>query len=497
MATVFREPLVGQSFARRLGSVDLIPNLLLTTLAVVAAAPFHQTQWPAPQKARFVEVTDVPQNILIHGIPAGPAPFRQTDWPATFKSRVVPNEPGPNLLVRQPVAATPFSQGDWFSPFKAKSVVTDIPPNLALTNAPVFFPAWNDPGTQNYKRVVLRVDLPSNLLLLQQPVTAPFGLDDWTPVPKYRSAQQAEVVPNILVRGIPASIAPFGQDDWFAPHKWRYAEPPNDWLNLPITTLQPATGVLTGVSGTGSLGNLTVNLSLALTGVTGTGGVGNLIPFTGTLIPLTGVSGFGSVGTLALSQGLIPNVQGIPLAVAALLLENAVFQVGALTYANSTTIPLGSVISQSPVADTLAFEDTKVDLLISSGFVSPVNNPTRPIHLPNLPNTILPPTNALVDSRGVMATNWWRYFLNVGNQAMGTNETSPATVAVSASPFVFTTPAQGTLLVSGGPVTLIEYSKDGITWYPTGAVGGPIQLVPNDQVRITYSNAPNLTFFPR
>jgi hypothetical protein len=119
------------------------------------------------------------------------------------------------------------------------------------------------------------------------------------------------------------------------------------------------------------------------------------------------------------------------------------------------------------------------------------------IKLPNLPNKILPPDNALVDNRGVIATNWWRFLLNVSNQAMGTNQTVPATVTIGASPYIFTTPAQGALLVSGGPVTLIELSKDGVTWYPLGVTQGQIQMVPNDHVRITYMNAPTLTFFPR
>jgi len=265
----------------------------------------------------------------------------------------------------------------------------------------------------------------------------------------------------------------------------------------PPSVVASFSGTLTGVSATGSVGTVIANSVIALTGVSATGSVGTVIPFAGTLIPLTGVSAIGSVGSVSLIKVLVPYVETLPLGVASVNLNNATLQVGTLTYQNSSTVPLGNVIHQAPVAGTVVFEDSAVNLQISSGYVSPINTPSGGIKLPNLPNKILPPDTTLVDQRGVLKPNWWRFLLNVSNQAMGTNQTVPATVTVGASPFVFTTPAQGTLLVSGGPVTLIEYSKDGATWYPTGVTQGQIQMVPNDHVRITYMNAPALTFFPR
>lgn len=257
------------------------------------------------------------------------------------------------------------------------------------------------------------------------------------------------------------------------------------------------TVALTGLQGTFSPGLLKPSTTVALSGQSGSFAPGIITPVSGVIVALTGITAVFTPGNLSLLELVIPNVQGIPLGTAALLLNNSSFQVGALTYQTSTTIALGSVILQVPVAGTLAFENTPVNLRISSGFLSPTNNPVGQIKLPNLPNKILPPDNALVDERGVIATNWWRFLLNVSNQALGTNQTTQATVTAGASPFVFTTPAQGTLLVSGGPVTLIEYSKDALTWYPTGVTQGQIQMVPNDHVRITYMNAPTLTFFPR
>lgn len=234
-----------------------------------------------------------------------------------------------------------------------------------------------------------------------------------------------------------------------------------------------------------------------LTGAAGQGKAGTLSAFAGIVVALAGHSGVGKAGLLTLPSFTIPNVEGATLQSGTLSLNAATFQVGSLSYINSTLIPLGSIITQTPIGGSTAVENSKVNLVISSGVPVPTNNPVGQIKVPNLPNKILPPDTTFVDDKGTINTNWWRFLANVSNQAMGTNQTVPATITVTASPFVFSTPAQGTLLVSGGPVTLIEYSKDQKTWYPTGVTQGQIQMVPNDSVRITYMNKPTLTFFPR
>jgi len=192
-----------------------------------------------------------------------------------------------------------------------------------------------------------------------------------------------------------------------------------------------------------------------------------------------------------------PQLVGLTQAAAIAILQNAGLFLGTVSFASNTAYPVGIIASQSPAFSAPIVIGGSVNIVISTGVPSPTVMPTSSSKPPNLPNTILPPNNALVDERGVIATNWWRFLLNVSQQAFGVNATQPATVTVTASPFVFTAVVQGSLLVAGGPVSLIEYSKDAVTWFPMGIVQGPIQVVPNDHVRITYTNAPALTFFPR
>lgn len=62
--------------------------------------------------------------------------------------------------------------------------------------------------------------------------------------------------------------------------------------------------------------------------------------------------------------------------------------------------------------------------------------------------------------------------------------------AVGASPFSYVSPRRQAVLVSGGTVTLIEYSRDGTTFYATGLVAGMFVLETGDILRVTYAVAP-------
>jgi hypothetical protein len=74
----------------------------------------------------------------------------------------------------------------------------------------------------------------------------------------------------------------------------------------------------------------------------------------------------------------------------------------------------------------------------------------------------------------------------------------PVGVAVGASPWVYQA-LQGyreTLIVSGGTVSLIEFSRDGTTWFGLGETAGMFVLDPADRLRITHTAAPVVTRIP-
>lgn len=79
---------------------------------------------------------------------------------------------------------------------------------------------------------------------------------------------------------------------------------------------------------------------------------------------------------------------------------------------------------------------------------------------------------------------------------------SPAPVqvlTVTASPFVFQAPfsnGECFVIVQGGTVSKIEFSRDGINFFDTALTAGPVPLSGGDYLRVTYSGLPTMTFVP-
>jgi hypothetical protein len=75
----------------------------------------------------------------------------------------------------------------------------------------------------------------------------------------------------------------------------------------------------------------------------------------------------------------------------------------------------------------------------------------------------------------------------------------PRGVVVGASPFTFqnTTGRPVDLIVTGGVVSAIDFSRDNITFYSVGQTAGVFWLSPYDYLQVTYTAAPTITLVPR
>lgn len=69
-------------------------------------------------------------------------------------------------------------------------------------------------------------------------------------------------------------------------------------------------------------------------------------------------------------------------------------------------------------------------------------------------------------------------------------------IAVGASPFTYTVPFDATIAITGGTVSAIAIVRQGAT-VATGLTTGLIPLSRSDQVQVTYSVSPTMTFLPR
>jgi hypothetical protein len=73
------------------------------------------------------------------------------------------------------------------------------------------------------------------------------------------------------------------------------------------------------------------------------------------------------------------------------------------------------------------------------------------------------------------------------------------TITIGSSPFFFvnSTSTRIMVLLNGGTVSLIEFSRDGVVFDSVGSLlSGDFMLNPGDGLRITYTIAPTAIYYP-
>ena len=87
---------------------------------------------------------------------------------------------------------------------------------------------------------------------------------------------------------------------------------------------------------------------------------------------------------------------------------------------------------------------------------------------------------------------WWRFFLYLWQKV--TQAAGPLTpLAMTPSPFVYTTTTPGNLLITGGTVSSVTLKRGDASVLITG---GLVPMALNDQVVVVYSVAPTVDFIP-
>jgi hypothetical protein len=102
-------------------------------------------------------------------------------------------------------------------------------------------------------------------------------------------------------------------------------------------------------------------------------------------------------------------------------------------------------------------------------------------------SNFIPPRVALVDPNTGMVTRQWYLFFQGGDPS------TPSPVTVGVSPFTYTPSEAGSVVVQAGTVSLLEIVRKG-TAVPLGVVAGAVPLARGDQLRITYTVVPTVTF---
>jgi hypothetical protein len=89
------------------------------------------------------------------------------------------------------------------------------------------------------------------------------------------------------------------------------------------------------------------------------------------------------------------------------------------------------------------------------------------------------------------SSSWYRWFQHTDK---GIPPSSEVAINVTASPFVYTAPSKGFVIVEGGTVSAIAFSRTPGTFYGTGQITGTFPLSAGDALKVTYSVAPSIVF---
>lgn len=79
----------------------------------------------------------------------------------------------------------------------------------------------------------------------------------------------------------------------------------------------------------------------------------------------------------------------------------------------------------------------------------------------------------------------------------GTPPAIESAVTVTTSPMTYVATQRGFMVVSGGTISAIAFSRGGTTFYTSGQTAGSFPLSNGDSLRVTYTVTPTMTFFPQ
>lgn len=102
----------------------------------------------------------------------------------------------------------------------------------------------------------------------------------------------------------------------------------------------------------------------------------------------------------------------------------------------------------------------------------------------------------LLGPLGVAQKDWYIFFYNLYLAVTEGLPQAETSITATASPMTYTAILRGQILIENGTVSVIEFSRDGRNWYDTGITAGFVQMDKGDQLRVTYSVAPSITYFP-
>lgn len=109
---------------------------------------------------------------------------------------------------------------------------------------------------------------------------------------------------------------------------------------------------------------------------------------------------------------------------------------------------------------------------------------------------VRPQTPVIGGPGGSFQKDWYLFLTNLYSAVIEGLPQAEEALTISASPMTYTAVIRGQALIEGGTVSVIEFSRNGRDWYDTGTASGFVQMDTGDRLRVTYSVAPTIVYFP-
>lgn len=92
---------------------------------------------------------------------------------------------------------------------------------------------------------------------------------------------------------------------------------------------------------------------------------------------------------------------------------------------------------------------------------------------------------------GATSSAYYRFLhdINTGNPP-----SAETTITLGASPFAYTAPQGGVVIINGGSVSQVSYTRSGT--YVTGQLSGMFPVGAGDILTVTYASVPTMIFAP-
>lgn len=104
----------------------------------------------------------------------------------------------------------------------------------------------------------------------------------------------------------------------------------------------------------------------------------------------------------------------------------------------------------------------------------------------------VPTYNQALMQGGKLVQAWYRWFQGIDT---GLPPSPEEPVQVGGSPFAFVAPAQGFVILTGGSVSSVQYSRAAV--HNTGQTSGMFPLSNGDTLTVTYASLPAMLWVPQ